>query len=250
MKESISVCLALLVFSLPSGAEEALVAVATNFSKVAEQLENEFESRTRHDITITSGSTGILYAQVLNGAPYDVLLAADQERPLLLQDSGHAVDGSRFTFATGQLALWSADAALIQPDLLATLQQKEITALAIANPALAPYGTASREALQSLQVWDTLRDRIVMGENVGQTHALIATGNAQAGFVAVSLLTGPAEAPGKTYLPVPESLHSPIRQDAVLLRHGRSNVAAIDFLAFLQSVAGRAVILSNGYGVD
>lgn len=239
-----------LVLSLPAVADEALIATAANFKSVAQQLEIAFESETGHLITITSGSTGSLYAQILNGAPYDVLLAADQERPLLLEESEHAVSGSRFTFALGRLALWSANSRLIQTDLSTTLQQKEIFSLAIANPELAPYGIASREVLQSLDTWKTVGDKIVMGQNVGQTHALVATGNAEVGLVALSLVSGQNNLRKGAYLPVPESLHSPIRQDAVLLRHGEGNLAAIGFLAFLQSADGQKVIRANGYGVD
>jgi molybdenum ABC transporter molybdate-binding protein len=250
MKRPTLASVALIIFGPPTHAEEALIAVAANFSGVAQQLEVVFESTTSHDVTITSGSTGNLYAQILNGAPYDVLLAADQERPKLLELSGDAVAGSRFTFASGRLALWSADSALIRADIKGTLRQKEITALAIANPALAPYGVASREALQSLQIWDSVRDRIVMGQNVGQAYALIATGNAQAGIVALSLVIGHGEIAGRNYLAVPRHLHAPIDQDAVLLRHGQANSAAIEFMAFLKSAQGRETIRSNGYGVN
>jgi len=235
---------------LSAHADEALIAVAANFDETVAELKTEFEARSQHRITVTTGSTGSLYAQIVNGAPYDLFLAADQARPLLLEKSGDGVDGSRFTFATGRLALWSADSALIQADLQTTLAQTEIVALAIPNPALAPYGIASRETLQSLQMWETLRRKIVMGENAGQTHALIATGNAQAGFVALSMVIAHAGNPASSYLPVPEELHAPIRQDAVLLRHGRSNSAAMDFLTYLRSDEGRAVIKASGYGVD
>jgi len=250
MRGPISICFVFLILSSLARADEALIAVATNFTSAAEQIETAFESKSGHRITIASGSTGSLYAQIHNGAPYDVLLAADQERPMLLEKSGHAISGSGFTFASGRLALWSTNPELMQSDLSATLAQKEITSLAIANPALAPYGIASREALQSLHIWDTVRSKIVMGENVGQTHALIATGNAQAGLVALSLLLDPDMSADKTYLLIPEALHAPIRQDAVLLRHGDGNSAALEFLAYLQSEAGRAAIMSNGYGVD
>jgi len=250
MREPISLCLVLLILSPLARSDEALIAVAANFTSAAEQLETAFELKSGHRITIASGSTGSLYAQIHNGAPYDVLLAADQERPMLLEKSGHAISGSRFTFASGRLALWSRNPELMQSDLSATLAQKRIVALAIANPALAPYGIASREALESLHIWDTVSNKIVMGENVGQAHALVATGNAQAGIVALSLVLDPDMSKGKTYLRIPEDLHAPIRQDAVLLRHGDGNSAALAFLAYLQSEAGREAITSNGYGVQ
>jgi len=250
MKRSISICSVFLLISPLVQAEEALIAVATNFVRVAEQLEAAFEATTEHRITITSGSTGSLYAQIRNGAPYDALLAADQERPLLLLRSDDAADGSSFTFAIGRLVLWSADSELIQADLSATILQDEVITLAIANPALAPYGKASREALQSLQIWDEVRNKIVLGQNVGQTNAMIATGNAQAGIVSLSLMLHRAMLADKDFLLIPEEYHGVIRQDAVLLSHGRNNSAAIDFLSFLQSVEGQAIIKSNGYGVD
>lgn len=231
-------------------ADDALIAVAANFARAAEQLESTFERNSQHRVTITTGSTGTLYAQILNGAPYDVLLAADEERPALLLESADAIGGSAFTYAIGQLVLWSANPAMIQSDLRSTLVQEEITALAIANPALAPYGIASREALQSLGVWDSVRSKIVMGENVGQTMALIATGNAPLGIVSFSQVMNGATLPSQKYLPFSEDLHAPIRQDAVLLRHGRDNLAARDFLAFLVSAEGKAVIISNGYSVN
>ena len=230
-------------------ADDALVAVAANFSSTAGQLKSLFERNTNHRLTITSGSTGSLYAQIRNGAPYDILLAADQQRPALLLASGDAVAGSSFTFAVGRLVLWSANPALIRADLLTTLAQEDFAALAIANPALAPYGIASREALQSLGVWDSVRDRIVMGENVGQAMALVATGNAELGMLSLAQMSD-GRTPAAAYLTVAEELHEPIRQDAVLLRHGRANVAAQEFLDFLKSAEGKAVIQTNGYGVD
>jgi len=250
MNNRISLCLGLLFVSCPLLADDALIAVAANFSQTAEQLKTAFERETQHRVTITTGSTGSLYAQILNGAPYDVLLSADRERPSLLLKSGNAIAGSAFTFAIGRLVLWSANPAVIQSDLETTLAQEHITALAIANPSLAPYGIASREALQSLQVWSRVRNKIVMGENVGQTMALIATSNAELGIVSLSQLVNSETLSSGNYLLIPENLHASIRQDGVLLRHGRDNAAARDFLHFLQSTEGRAVIESNGYGVD
>ena len=250
MNKTNALCLGLTLVSPSLLADEALIAVAANFARTAQQLESTFERNTQHQVTITTGSTGILYAQILNGAPYDVLLAAVEERPALLLESADAIGGSAFTYAIGKLVLWSANPAVIHPDIQSTLVQEEISALAIANPALAPYGIASREALQSLGVWDTVRGRIVMGENVGQTLALIATGNAELGIVSLSQVVSGGTLPSQKYLPVPENLHERIRQDAVLLRHGRDNAAARDFLAFLNSREGKAAIKSSGYGVD
>jgi len=250
MTKALSIGLVIFFSSPLVLAEEALIAVAANFNKVAEQLAATFEQNSAHEITITSGATGSLYAQILNGAPFDAFLAADQKRPMLLLQSSNAVPGSRFTFASGRLALWSAEPGQIRSDLAATLGQTGLVTLAIANPALAPYGNASREALQSLGVWDIVRDKIVMGENVGQTNALIATGNAQIGIVSLSLVLDSGSSPIHTYLPIPAEMHRPIRQDAILLRHGADNPAARGFLAFIRSAGGQATIESNGYGVD
>lgn len=228
-------------------AEDALVAVASNFVLTAERLKTDFESQTEHSITIASASTGSLYAQILNGAPYDVLLAADRIRPGLLVKSGHAISGSQFTFASGRLALWSANADRILADLRSTLGQPDINSLAIANPAVAPYGVASRQFLQSLNVWGDLRGKIVMGENVGQTHTFVATGNAELGIGAYSLVLADESVRQEAYLPIPESQHTPIDQDAVLLRHGERNPAATGFLAFIKSDDARQTIASLGY---
>lgn len=250
MKRVNSFCLAFLLISPTLLADEALIAVAANFTRAADQLESAFERTSQHQVTIVTGSTGSLYAQILHGAPYDVLLAADQERPALLLESADAEDGSLLTYAIGSLVVWSANPALLRSDLQATLAQPDLTTLAIANPALAPYGIATRETLQSLGVWNAVREKIVMGENVGQTLALIATGNAELGIVSLSQVLNGDTLPSQKYLPVPENLHGGIRQDAVLLRHGRDNVAAREFLAFLASANGKAVIRSSGYGVN
>ncbi len=228
-------------------AEEALVAVASNFVLIAERLKSDFESQSEHRIIIATASTGSLYAQILNGAPYDVLLAADQKRPELLLKSGHAVNGSRFTFASGRLALWSANGDRILADLQSTLLQSNINALAIANPAVAPYGVASRQFLQSLNVWSDLRGKIVMGENVSQTHVFVASENAELGIGAYSLVLADKNIPQDAFLLIPEHQHQPIHQDAVLLRHGEGNPAAIGFLAFIKSDDARQTIASLGY---
>jgi molybdate transport system substrate-binding protein len=239
-----------LIFAKPASAEEALVAVAANFSSVMEELAAAFELKSGHEVLVASGSTGSLYAQILNGAPYDALLAADQERPRLLEESGFAVADSRQTYATGRLVLWSADSELILDDLAATIGQKHIVSVAIANPELAPYGAASREALNSLQVWESIRNRIVMGENIGQTYALVATQNAQLGLVALSQAMNSDKSGKPAYLPVAENLHAPIRQDAVLLQHGHDNAAAREFLLFLRSAEGKTIVSNHGYGVN
>jgi len=242
-----------LAFLLGAGvawAESALIAVAANFSEVMERLEADFERQSPHALNVTVGSTGQLYAQIANGAPFDVLLAADQHRPQLLEQKGLAVRGSRFTYATGKLTLWSPDAARIGPDGVEVLKAGDFRRLAMANPEVAPYGAAARQTLEALGLYDELRDRIVMGENIGQTHAMVATGNVELGMVALSYVQSPRnETPGSRW-GVPQRLYDPIRQDAVLLTRAEDNSAARDLLAYLRRPEVRALIAEYGYGVE
>ncbi|MEX2124515.1 MAG: molybdate ABC transporter substrate-binding protein [Woeseia sp.] len=233
-----------------ASADEALLAVAANFAEVIEQLEGVFESETGHSLTVSVASTGTFYAQIKNGAPFDVLLAADQERPRLLEGKGLAVAGSRFTYAVGRLTLWSPDAARIAADGAETLKLGDFRKLAIANPDLAPYGLAARETLEALGVYESLEDRIVMGENIGQAHAMVATGNADLGFVALSYVLSPRNRTTGSRWDVPQKLYTPIRQDAVLLPRAAENAAARDFLAWLQGEDARARIREFGYAVE
>ena len=232
---------------LELSADDALVAAAANFAEPLTRLERAFEASHRHRLRVAVGSTGKLYAQVLHGAPFDILLAADQERPMLLEGAGLAVPGSRRTYAVGRLTLWSADPERIQGDVAALLEAGNFRRLAMANPALAPYGAAAREVLQGFGLYATLRDRIVTAENIGQTHAMVTTGNAEIGFVAAS---GIRQSDEGSRWEVPADLHAPIRQDAVLLAHGADNPAAREFLQFLHGERARAIISDFGYGVD
>ena len=242
------VAAALALTSAPARAADLLVAVAANFLDAAEALEPGFEASTGHDVAFAAGSTGKLYAQILSGAPYDVFLSADAARPADLAAQGLAEPDSVFTYATGRLALWSADAARIGPDGAATLARGDFRTLAIANPELAPYGLAARETLAALGLWDAVAPKIVMGQNIGQTFALVATGNADLGFVALAALRSPATDAAESGWIVPETLHGPIRQDAALIRRGIGNPAAAAFLDYLQSDEARAVIAHFGYG--
>lgn len=241
-----------LVFFWPAlcGAETALIAVASNFSEVAESLVLDFENLSEHEIETTAASTGKHYAQIINGAPYDALLAADQQSPRRLEESEHAVAGTRFVYAIGKLVLWSSDERLIGDDGIAVLEKQDFRALAIANPALAPYGIAAKETLLSLGLWNSLEHKIVMGENVGQAFALAATGNAELGLVPLSSVISKRIARRGSRWDVPSELHAPIRQDAVLLEHGYANAAAVAFLAYLQSDEARLTIESFGYGLE
>lgn len=229
-------------------AAEALVAVAANFADVVRQLEPGFRAATGHALAVSIGSTGQLYAQIRGGAPYDLLLAADQERPRRLAEEGLAVAGSRFTYAVGRLTLWSAAAERIGADGEETLRHGGFRHLALANPKLAPYGAAARQVMRRLGLWEVLRERLILGENVGQTFAMVASGNAELGFVALAqVLSSRNTTPGSRW-DVPARLHEPIRQDAVLLTRAADNLAARAFLGYLKSPTARSLIERSGYG--
>jgi molybdate transport system substrate-binding protein len=234
----------------PAAGEEAVIAVAANFSEVAERLAKDFERESGHRLTFVAGSTGKLYAQIVNGAPFDAFLAADQESPARLEKDGLAVAGSRFTYATGRLTLWSSEPARIGRDGAATLRQGTFRRLAIANSALAPYGAAAQQTLESLGLWKRFKDRIVMGQTIGQAHALVASGNAELGFVALSSVLSPRNETRGSRWDVPSDLHEPIRQDAALLARSAGNPAARGFLGFLRSAKAKAVMATYGYGVE
>lgn len=223
---------------------EIHVAVATNFRATMDALVAAFEARSEHTVTVSSGSTGSQYAQIRNGAPFDAFFAADAERPALLENEGKAIAGTRFTYAIGRLALWSARAGYVDA-AGAVLATGEFRHLAIANPGLAPYGAAARDVLRARGLWDTLAPRIVQGQDIGQALSFVATGNAELGFVALAQIQRPgAELPGSHWL-VPESLHAPIEQQAVLLR---DTPAARAFLEFVQSAEARTLVRAYGYG--
>ena len=238
--------LAVLVPLTPGVAGEVLVAVAANFSVTARAIGNQFARQSGHEIDLSVGSTGKLYAQITQGAPFDVLLAADQERPRRLQESGLAVAGTRFSYALGRLLLWSPQPGLAEKEPAGLLRDPALRRLAIANPALAPYGRAARQALTALGAWEVLTGRIVFGENVAQAFAMAASGNADLALVGASL---GADGRGSSW-PLAASLYEPIRQDAVLLTHGADNPAAQEFLRFLRSAAARNFIRAAGYAVD
>ena len=230
-----------------SDAESVAVAVAANFHAPMEALVQDFETRFNHDVTLISGSTGGLYAQIVNGAPYDVFIAADTQRPALLATSGRGVARSQTTVAIGQLVLWSADRDLIEGQDLGVLRDSRIRFLAIANPDLAPYGEAARQALVALNLWESWSSRLVYGENIAQAYSMVSTGNAELGLIARSQVSAETSAGG--YLLVPQALYEPIRQDAILLERGAGNAAATALLAFLATPEAKAVIRRFGYRV-
>jgi molybdate transport system substrate-binding protein len=231
-------------------AETALAAVAANFAETAEALLPAFRESTGHDLELTTGSTGKLYAQIGAGAPFDILLSADAATPARLLDEGNAVAGSAFTYAVGRLTLWSTEPSRIGGDGRAVLEDPNLRFVAIANPDLAPYGVAAREALTSLGLWDALQPKVVMGQNIGQTNSMVASGAAEVGFVALSAVLSPRTENKGSRWDVPQEMYAPIRQDAVLLNPGADNAAAQAFLDFLRTPEAAEVIDRFGYGTD
>lgn len=225
--------------------EYVTVAVASNFAAAARDLVAEFARNSNHEVRITSASTGKLYAQIVNGAPFDVLLAADEQRPQRLQAGGAGVPGTRFTYAIGALVLWSRQA----DDCRAALYDDGGGRIAIANPQTAPYGAAAKAFLQQAGLWKSLQDRLVIGENIAQTLQFAASGNARLGFIAGSQSLAQSLPRPSCAWPVPAELHAPIDQQAILLRHGESSAGARSFIEFLRSETGRAIILRHGYGL-
>ncbi len=233
--------LLLALLAAPAEAGETRIAVAANFSHAAKAVSGAFERESGHRVHFSFGSTGQLYAQISQGAPYDAFLAADQARPMRAEHDGLAVPGSRFTYAIGRLVLFGGNKGPVHGE---TLQTTEPTRLAIANPATAPYGAAAMETLAALGVVARFEPRLVRGTNVAQAYQFIATGNADLGFVALAQVF---DQPATDYWLVPANLHSPIAQDAVLLTHGEANAAARAFMAFLKGDNARAIIAGMGY---
>lgn len=248
MKKSLLGLFSIFVWLSTSHATEVNLAVAANFSAPVKLIAEEFKNDTGHKATISLGSTGKFYSQIKNGAPFEVFLSADDTTPARLVDEGHAVSSSRFTYAVGALALWSKNPSLIQnnPD---ALTKPGFNRLAIANPKLAPYGQAAMETLAALKLQDKLKGKLVEGENIGQTYQFVSTGNADAGFVALSQIQSNGKiTEGSAWL-VPQSLYKPILQDAVLLNTGKSNPAAQAFMDYLKSDKAKKIILNSGYSL-
>lgn len=231
-----------------AGAAQVGVAVAANFSAPMQQIAAEFERETGHKAVVSNGSTGKFYAQIRNGAPYQVLLAADDETPAKLVREQLAVAGSTQTYAIGRLVLWSAKTGLVD-DRGAVLKSGGFDRIAIANPKLAPYGAAAIEVLRALGLEQQLGAKIVQGENIGQTWQFVSTGNAPLGFVALSQIMRDGRIESGSSWIVPQTLYEPIRQDAVLLNPGADEPAAKALLKFLQGDKARAIIASFGYGL-
>lgn len=229
-------------------AAEAQVAVAANFAEPIKAVAAVLEKTTGHTLRITVGATGRLYAQIRNGAPFDVLLAADAETPAQLETDGLAQPNSRFTYATGKLVLWSADPAKVDAQG-AVLKGEGFRKLAIANPKTAPYGAASVEVMDKLGLSATLTPKLVQGESIGQTYSFVRTGNAEIGFVAMSQVLEGGRLKGGSMWVVPKNLYAPIQQDAVRLKRAANNEAAVALMKLLQSPNTKTLIRSYGYDI-
>ena len=238
--------LASLSLSAEALAETVQVAVASNFAGPMELIAVAFEKSTGHKAAVSTGATGKFYAQIQNAAPFEVLLAADDTTPARMETEGLAVPGSRYTYAIGKLVLWSAKPGFVDKDAK-VLKNGKFAHLALANPKTAPYGAAAVEVLNNLGLLKALEPKFVQGENIAQTQQFVATGNAELGFIAKSQVVKDGKLTGGSAWMVPEKLHEPIRQDAVLLTKGKDNLAALALLAYLKSEPAKAIIKSFGY---
>ncbi len=234
---------------LPAAARagEVQVAVAANFAGALARIAERFTADTGHTLKVSSGSTGKFYTQIVSGAPFEVLFAADDETPARLAKEGHAVTGSGFTYAIGKLVLWSARDGYVD-DQGTVLKQGGFAHLAIANPRVAPYGAAGIEVLKALGLTEAVTSKLVTAESIAQAFQFVATGNAELGFVALSQVAAPGKPAGGSYWLVPPSMYTEIRQDVVLLKPGEGNRAAAALLDYLRSPPARDVIRSFGYG--
>lgn len=229
-------------------AAETQVAVAANFTAPMQKIAEAFKQDTGHEAKLAFGGTGKFYAQIKNGAPFDILLAADSKTPGKLVAEGDGVATSHFTYAIGTLVLWSAKEGYVDSKG-EVLKSGTFTHLAIANAQAAPYGAAAEAALHKLGLFDALKPRFVTGENIGQTYQFAATGNAELGFVALSQIMEASKIKGGSYWPVPADLYPPITQDAVLLKKGEHNEAAKALLDYLKGDKAHAIIREYGYAL-
>ena len=233
-----------LLLPLACHADEVQVAVAANFAAPMKELAAGFERATGHKVLSTVGATGKFYAQISNGAPFEVLLSADEKTPARLEQEGAGVPGTRFTYAIGKLVLWSSQPGVADAN---ALKAGKFTRLAIANPVVAPYGMAAIGVLDKLGLVVALAPKFAYGENIAQTYQFVASGNAQLGFVAMSqVFEGGKLTSGSAWV-VPASLYSPIRQDAIVLAKGKGKPAVLAWMAYLKSEPARALIRAHGY---
>ena len=230
-------------------AEELVLAVAANFMKPMDAIVAEFEDATGHEVRVTYGASGRLYAQIVNGAPFQMFFSADQDKPAALVEGGHAQAESRYTYATGTLVLWSADASLDMENGT-ILDSPGMSRLAIANPRLAPYGEAAEQVLAVFRSRGIAVPVIVMGENISQAFQFVETGNAAAGLVALSqVMENGTIRKGAGWI-IPPEYHDPIRQDAVITTRGIGHSAVQEFMDFFNSAKVRTILSDYGYSTD
>ena len=239
---------AIWVLSAGCFAAEVQVAVSANFAEPIKAIAVVLEKTTGHKLSVTLGATGKLYAQIKNGAPFDMLLTADSKTPELLEKEGLAQPGSRFTYATGKLVLWSADAKLVDAkgDVL---KHGKFRKIAYATPKLAPYGAAAEQVIDKLNLTNTLTPQLVQGESIGQTFNFVQTGNAELGFVALSQVLEGGKLKNGSMWVIPQALYVPVQQDAVVLQRAASNPAALALVKLLKSPNIKDLIRSYGYDV-
>lgn len=235
-----------LLWSSQARADEVQVAVAANFAGPFQKIAAGFAADTGHKAVPITGSTGKFYTQIKEGAPFEVLLAADDETPKKLEDEGLAVKGQHFTYAKGKLVLWSSKPGLVD-DKGEVLSKGGFARLALANPKLAPYGAAGVETLKALGLYDAMLPKIVQGDNIAQAYQFVFTGNADVGFVALSQIAPPDKPAVGSWWVVPAKFYTPILQDAALLKKGEGNAAATALLKYLKGDKAQAIIKSYGY---
>lgn len=235
-----------LVFAGNVFADSVQVAVAANFTAPMKVLAADFEKDTGHKIVAAYGATGQLYAQINNGAPFEVFLAADDSTPAKLEKEGQGVPGSRFTYAIGTLALWSAKEDYVDDQGL-VLRNNQFQHLAVANAKTAPYGLAAMQTLVKLGLNQAVAKKLVEGQNIAQTHQFVASGNAELGFVALSQIYQDGKITSGSAWLVPAEMHAPIKQDALILAKGKDNAAAKALVEYLQGDKAAKVIKSYGY---
>lgn len=233
-------------FASAAQAETVSVAVASNFTAPMQKIAEEFAKDTGHKAELSFGATGKFYAQINNGAPFGVLLAADDTTPAKIAKEGMGVADSRFTYAIGKLVLWSKQDGYVD-DKGDVLKANKFQHIAIANPKLAPYGLAAEQTLTQMGLLDAIKPKFVQGENIGQTYQFAATGNAELGFVALSQVMEDGKIKSGSAWVVPASMHEPIRQDAIVLNTAKDNPAAKALMDYLQGDKARAIITSYGY---
>ena len=248
LKLSIKLVLSLLgtLLAAQVHAAEVKVAVAANFAKTLEDITAQFEKDTGHKVLATPGATGKFYAQIVNGAPFEILISADDETPRKLAKEAKAITETQFTYAIGTLALWSPDANLVDQGG-GVLKTDKFKFLAIANAKVAPYGQAAVQTMLKLGLLTKLEPRVVQGENIAQTYQFVTSGNAQLGFVALSQITENGKVKSGSAWIVPQEFHDQIKQDAILLNNGKDSVAAKALLDYLKSDKAKKIIAAYGY---